>query len=51
VNQITSLGGDRLHAVGYRGKGKIIAVLDAGFMNVDRIPALHQIKIAGLMIS
>lgn len=48
VNQITSLGGDRLHAVGYRGKGKIIAVLDAGFMNVDKIPALHQIKIAGI---
>lgn len=46
--QIESLNGIRLHNAGYRGKGKIIAVLDAGFMNVDRIPAFHNIRLAGI---
>ena len=44
--QIAALNGTLLHKIGYRGHGKMIAVLDAGFMNVDRIPCLQQIKIA-----
>ena len=46
-DQIAQLNGIRMHAAGYRGKGKMIAVLDAGFMNVDRIPCLQSIRIAG----
>ena len=46
--QIKSLNGIRLHAANYRGGGVMIAVFDGGFMNVDKIPALHGIKLAGL---
>ena len=45
--QIQSLNGIKMHAAGYRGKGKMIAVLDAGFMNVDRIPCLQKCRIVG----
>ncbi len=47
-DQIGSLNGIRLHDAGYRGRGMVIAVLDAGFMNVDRIPAFHGLKLVGL---
>ena len=47
-DQINSLNGIRLHTAGYRGKGMMIAVLDAGFMNVDKIPAFHALKLVGL---
>ena len=46
--QLKSLNGKRLHESGYRGKGMMIAVFDGGFMNVDKIPALHNIKLAGV---
>ena len=46
--QLKSLNGKRLHEIGYQGKGKMIAVFDGGFMNVDKIPALHDIKLAGV---
>ncbi len=46
--QVKSLNGHRLHDKGFWGKGKMIAVFDGGFMNVDRIPALHGIKLAGV---
>ncbi|MEG1585761.1 MAG: S8 family serine peptidase [Bacteroidales bacterium] len=32
--------GDKLHQAGYRGEGMWIAVIDAGFLNVDKIAAL-----------
>ena len=46
--QIHSLNGKRLHTNGFTGNGMMIAVFDGGFMNVDKIPALHGIKLAGL---
>lgn len=46
--QLKSLNGKRLHKIGYSGKGMMIAVFDGGFMNVDKIPALHNIKLAGV---
>ena len=46
--QLKSLNGKRLHESGYSGKGMMIAVFDGGFMNVDKIPALHSIKLAGV---
>ena len=45
--QIQSLNGDRLHEKGFRGTGKMIAIFDGGFMNVDKIPALHGLKLVG----
>ena len=46
--QIEMLGGDRLHQAGYRGQGMTIAILDGGFQNYDRIPALQHARITGL---
>jgi hypothetical protein len=34
-NQISMLKGDQLHDMGYRGQGKVIAVLDAGYINAN----------------
>lgn len=45
--QICMLGGDSLHAAGFTGKGITIAVIDGGFMNVDRIPSMQRIDILG----
>lgn len=48
AEQLKSLGGQRIHEWGFYGNGMMIAVFDGGFMNVDRIPALHGVKLAGL---
>lgn len=45
--QIGMHNGERLHAAGYKGKGMTIAVLDGGFLNVDRIPTFQQARILG----
>lgn len=45
--QLSTVNGIPLHTHGYMGKGMQIAVLDAGFMNVDKIPAFSTIKING----
>lgn len=42
-NQIHMLKGDSLHKLGYRGKGMVIAVLDAGFYNVDTLPVFDSL--------
>ena len=47
TEQIETLNGHQLHNTGYRGKGMTIAVLDGGFRNVDRIPALMRANIVG----
>ena len=45
--QIEMLKGHRLHAAGLRGQGMTIAILDGGFCNADRIPALSKADIVG----
>lgn len=45
--QIEILNGIHLHNVGYRGKGRRIAVIDAGFLNVDRIDAFSSLHLLG----
>lgn len=45
--QIDALQGQRLHDVGMHGEGMMIAVIDGGFKNADRIPAFAQIDICG----
>jgi hypothetical protein len=42
--QIHLLNGDILHDMGYRGQGKVIAVLDAGFLNADVTPVFDSLR-------
>ena len=46
-SQIRLLQGHRLHQIGLAGKNMMIAILDGGFKNVNRIPAFQQIDICG----
>lgn len=45
--QIRMLKGEKLHALGFRGEGMRIAVIDAGFKHVDRISAFDSLKLIG----
>ncbi len=45
--QVKAIVGHRLHAIGLRGEGMMIAVLDGGFKNVNRIPAFSQVDVRG----
>ena len=48
ADQIEMLNGRRLHEAGLTGKGMVIAILDGGFQNYDRIPALQRAKVLGV---
>ena len=39
--QINLINGTGLHAAGFNGKGMLIAIIDAGFLNADKIGALN----------
>lgn len=45
--QIHLHNGEQLHKAGFRGRGMRVAVIDAGFMNVDRIEAFDSVRIKG----
>lgn len=45
--QLRMLGGQKLHSEGFKGNGMSIAVMDAGFLNADLIPALRNINLVG----
>ena len=45
--QIENLNGRKLHNLGFMGQGITIAVLDAGFMNVDKMPAFKNLSLKG----
>ena len=45
--QIQMLKGIKLHNKGFRGEGMRIAVIDEGFMHVDRINAFDSLKLLG----
>lgn len=47
IKQITQLNGEALHAAGFKGEGKVIAIIDGGFYNADIIPGLSKAKILG----
>lgn len=47
ITQIQMSHGDKLHEAGFCGQGMTIAVIDAGFHNVDRIQAMDNIRILG----
>ena len=46
-SQIRLLQGHRLHQIGLSGKDMMIAIIDGGFKNVNRIPAFQLIDICG----
>lgn len=45
--QIRMLDGEKLHRSGFRGEGMRVAVIDAGFHNVDRIAAFDSLQLRG----
>lgn len=47
ITQIQMSNGDKLHEAGFKGQGMTIAVIDAGFHNVDKITAMQNICILG----
>lgn len=49
-NQTSMVHGDTLHDQGYRGKGKLIAVLDQGFPAVDMHPGFDSIRKQGRLL-
>ena len=49
-NQITMLNGDFLHYWGYQGEGMIIALMDAGFRNVNNNPAFERMFDEGRLL-
>jgi hypothetical protein len=42
--QIHQVKGEALHNAGFRGEGKVIAVLDAGFLNANTLPAFDSLR-------
>lgn len=50
IHQIAQLNGQLLHRQGFRGKEIHIAVLDAGFFQVDRLPAFDTLWQAGRIL-
>lgn len=46
-SQIRFFNGQKLHEAGFRGEGKLIAVVDGGFMNADKIGYLKHVNILG----
>lgn len=47
ITQIEISWGEKLHEAGFRGEGMTIAVIDAGFHNVDVIDAMRNIRVLG----
>ena len=47
ITQIKMSHADRLHEAGFKGQGMTIAVIDAGFHNVDKIEAMKNINLLG----
>ncbi|MBL0047913.1 MAG: S8 family peptidase [Bacteroidetes bacterium] len=43
-NQIQMLGGNLLHDLGFQGQGMVIAVLDAGFTDVDNMVVFDSLR-------
>ena len=43
-NQIHLMNGEYLHNIGYKGEGMVMAILDAGFYNVDQLTAFDSLR-------
>jgi serine protease AprX len=51
LNQVAMLKGDQMHNNGFTGAGMVIAVIDAGFSNVDNMPAFDSLRAANRILS
>lgn len=49
--QITQIGVDKMHQQGYRGEGMLIGVLDAGFLNANRVGYLKPLFDEGRVLA
>lgn len=45
--QCAQMKGDSLHRAGFRGRGMVVAVIDAGFYNADAISAFEGLNLLG----
>jgi len=45
--QVGQINGQFLHKNGFRGKGMLIAILDAGFYHVNLLPAFDSLRLGG----
>ena len=45
--QVTMLGVDKLHQLGYKGQGVVIGVIDGGFYNADLMKGISQQHLLG----
>lgn len=50
LNQITMFNGDKLHLINYTGNGMTVAVLDAGFPNVDNMTSFERLRNANNLL-
>ena len=48
--QINQVNGMHLHSAGYRGEGIYIGLLDAGFYNVDIMPAFNVLRLENRLL-
>lgn len=48
--QIKMLQGDKLHAMGFRGEGMTIGVLDAGFFKVNEFAFFDSLRLSGRIL-
>ena len=49
-NQIHMLNGDLLHDMGFHGEGKVIAIIDAGFLNANILPPFDSLYANGQIL-
>src|ERR1035437_3128424 len=50
ASQISQLNGTSLHNEGFRGKGIVIGVIDAGFLNVNTNSAFDSLRLQGRLL-
>ncbi len=48
--QISLHNGHKMHQAGFTGEGMLIAVLDAGFLNADKVPSLQHLYNEGRIL-
>ncbi len=50
MHQIHMVNGHYLHSKGYTGKGMLVAIMDAGFINVDRLDVFRKLHDNGQIV-
>lgn len=51
VDQVAMIGADKMHEKGYHGEGMLIAVLDAGFRNIDNLSHFQSLFAENRLVS